>query len=61
MRRPGGSITADLSDTLKNTMEYFTPEDQEEDDTDNHKQARIQSQELVDSADVKQLTLEENR
>ena len=41
-------------------LEYFTPEDKEDDDTDN-KLARIQYQEPVDTADDKEFTLEEIR
>jgi len=42
-------------------LEYFTPEDKEDDDSDNHKLAGIQSQEPVDTADDKNFTLEEIR
>ena len=41
-------------------LEYFTPEDKEDDDTDNHNLATIQSQEPV-STDDKEFTLEEIR
>jgi hypothetical protein len=40
-------------------LEYFAPEDKENDDTDFHKEARIQSQELMDMAHDKNFTLEE--
>ena len=61
LQKPDGSLTADLSETLEHMLEYFTPEDKEEDDTDNPKLARIQSQEPVDTADDKDFTLEEIR
>jgi hypothetical protein len=61
LRKPDGSLTADLSETLKHKLEYFTPEDKEDDDSDNHKLAGIQSQEPVDTADDKNFTLEEIR
>jgi len=61
LRKPDGSLTADLTETLKHMLEYFTPEDKEDDDTDNHRLARIQSQEPVDTADDKDFTLEEIR
>jgi len=51
LRKPDGSLIADLNETLKHMLEYFTPEDKEVDDTDNHRLARIQSQEPVDRAD----------
>jgi len=37
---------------------YFTPEDKEDDDTDNHKLARIQSQETLHPADDEEIALE---
>ena len=40
-------------------LEYFTPEDKEDDDTDNHKLARIQVP--VDTADDKDFILEKIR
>jgi len=58
---PDGSLTADTRETLKHMLEYFIPEDKENDDTDCHKQARTQSQEPVDTANDKDLTLEEIR
>jgi len=42
-------------------LEYFKPEDKEYDDTDNHKLARIKSQEPVNTAEDKDFTLEEIR
>jgi hypothetical protein len=61
LRKPDGSLAADISETLKHMLEYLTREDKEDDDTDNHKLARIQSQEPVDTADDKDFTLEETR
>jgi hypothetical protein len=42
-------------------LEYFTPEDNEYDDNEYHKQVRAQSQEPVNTADDKEFTLEEIR
>jgi hypothetical protein len=42
-------------------LEYFTPGDKENDDTDHHKLARTQAQESVDMASDKDFTLEEIR
>jgi hypothetical protein len=42
-------------------LEYFAPEDTENDDTDFHKQARTQRQEPVDATDDKDFILEEIR
>jgi len=44
LRKPDVSLTADLSETLKHMVEYFIPEDKEDDDTDNQKLTRIHSQ-----------------
>jgi hypothetical protein len=40
-------------------LEYFAPEDRENDDTDFHKQARTQTQQPVDAANDKDFSLEE--
>jgi hypothetical protein len=59
--KPDGSLTADLSEILTHILEYFIPEEKEDGDTDNHKLARIISQEPVDTTDDKVFTLEEIR
>ena len=61
MRKRDGSLTADICETLKHMLEYFTLEGKENNDTDYHKQARTQSQEPVDTADDKDFTIEEIR
>jgi hypothetical protein len=61
LRKSDGSLTADLSETLKHMLEYFTPEDKEDDDTAHRRLARTQSQDPVDTADDKNFTLEEIR
>jgi hypothetical protein len=61
LRKPDGSLTADIRETLQLMLEYFVPEDNDNDDTDFHKQARTQSQEPMDTADDKDFTLEEIR
>jgi hypothetical protein len=42
-------------------QEYFTPEDNEYDDNDYHKQVRAQSQDPVNSPDDREFTIEEIR
>ena len=42
-------------------LEQFAPEDNHNDESDIHKQARILSQEPVDREDDKDFTVEENR
>jgi len=61
LRKPVGSLTADIRETLQLMLEYFVSEDKDIDDTDFHKQARTQSQEPMDTADNKDFTLEEIR
>jgi hypothetical protein len=61
LRKPNRSLTADIRETLQLMLEYFVPEDKDNDDTDFHKQARTQSQEPMDTADDKDFTLEEIR
>jgi len=61
LQKPDGSLRADLSETLKHMLEYFTSDDKDNDDTDNHKLSRLQSQEPLDTADDKDFTLEEIR
>jgi hypothetical protein len=43
LRKPDGSLTADIRETLKHVLGHFAPEDTETDDTDFHKQARTRS------------------
>jgi hypothetical protein len=59
LRKPDRSLTADLPETLKHMLEHFAPEDNHNDDSDFHKQARILSQEPVDTEDDKDFTVEE--
>jgi hypothetical protein len=61
LRKPDGSLTADIRETLQHMLEYFVPEDKHNDDTDFHTQARTQSQEPTDTADDKSFTIEEIR
>ena len=59
LRKPDGTLTANLHETLKYMLEHFTPEDSQNDDSDNHRQARTQSQEPINTADDKDFTVEE--
>ena len=61
LRKPDGSLTAHLHETLKDMLEYFVPDDNKKDDSDFHKQARILSQDPIDTSDDKELTVEELR
>jgi len=61
LRKPDGSQTAYLHETLKHMLEHFTPEDNHNNYSDFHKQARILSQEWVDTKDDKDFTVEEIR
>jgi len=61
LRKPDGSLTADLNETLKYTLEQFAPEDNYNNDSDTHKQATMLSQEPVDTEDDKDFTVGEIR
>ena len=61
LRKPDGSLTADLHETIKHTLEYFVPDDNQADDSDFHKQARTLSQHPIDTDDDKEFTVEEIR
>ena len=52
LRKPDGSLTADIRETLQHMLEYFVPEDKDNDETDFHTQARTQSREPVDTVDA---------
>jgi hypothetical protein len=40
LRKPDGSLTVDIRETLQHLLEYFVPEDKYNDDTDFHTQGR---------------------
>jgi hypothetical protein len=60
-RKPDGSLTDDLSDTLQLMLKHFIPNDKEEDDTELHKLARAQAFEPADTDDDIDFTVEEPR
>jgi len=59
LRKPDGSLTADIRETLKHMLVYFTLDNKGCDDNDYHKQATTQSHEPLDMANDKDFTLEE--
>jgi len=61
LRKPDGTLTADLQETLKHMLEHFAPEDDKHDDSDLHKQARTLSMELIYMEDDKEITAQEIR
>ena len=61
LRKPDGSLTADLNETLKYMLEQSAPEDSHNDDSDTHKQARFLSDEPIDTEDEKDFTVGEIR
>jgi len=61
LRKPDGSLTEDLRETLQLMLEHFTPDDKEEDDTELHKQARAQALEPADTDDDIDFTVDETR
>lgn len=61
LRKPDGSLTKDTRETLQHMLENFVPEDKDNDDTEYHTQARLQSLEPVDTDDDKEFTIAEIR
>jgi len=56
LRKADGSLTAELKETLKHMFEQFAPEDNHNDVSDTHKQARFLFGETVDTEDDKDFT-----
>jgi hypothetical protein len=61
LRKPDGSLTTDMEETVKLMLEHFTPEDNVQDDSEFHKQIRAQSQGIVNTPDDREFTLAEIR
>jgi hypothetical protein len=61
LRKPDGSLTIDIEETVKLMLEHFTPEDNVKDDNEFHKQNRAQSQGTVNTPDYRKFTLVEIR
>ena len=59
LRKPDGTLTADLGETLKLMLEHFAPEDNQHDDSALHKQARALSMEPIYTEDDKEFTVQE--
>jgi hypothetical protein len=59
LRKPDGTLTTDLQETLTYMLQHFTPEDNQNDDTEYHKQVRTKSQDPIDMADDKEFIVEE--
>jgi hypothetical protein len=61
LKKPDGSLTEDVRETLQLMLEHFTLEDKEEDDIDHHKLDRAHAREPAVTADDKGFTVEETR
>jgi hypothetical protein len=61
LRKPDGTLIADLQKTLKHMLEHFAPEDNQHDDSDLHQQARTLSMEPIYTEDDKEFTVQEIR
>ena len=61
LRKPEGTLTEDLQETLKYMLEHFAPDDTQHDDSDLHKQARTLSMEPMYTEDDKDFTVQEIR
>ena len=61
LQKPDGTLTTDTRETLRLMLDNFTPEDNERDDSDYHKQIRAQTQQPTTTADDREFTIEEIR
>ena len=61
IRRPDGTVTSGLAETLNVMMEHFTPADEEPTDNDYHKLIRAQNKTPVTTEDDKPFTTAEIR
>jgi hypothetical protein len=61
LRKPDGTLTEDLQETLKHMLKHFAPEDNQHDNSDLHKQARTLSMEPIYTEDDKEFTAQEIR
>ena len=59
LRQQDGTLTTNLYGTLLHMVRHFTPEDNEVDDNESHKQIRVLTQETIDTADDKEFTVQE--
>jgi len=59
LRQQDGMLTTNFHGTLLHMLWYFTPEDNEADDNESHKQIRALTQEAIDTANDKELTVQE--
>jgi hypothetical protein len=53
LRKPDGSLTEGMGETLKFMMEHFTKENKEAGDTHQHAQVRAQAQEPAEADEIK--------
>jgi len=61
LRKQDGTLTTDMEETVKLMLDYFTPEDKEQDDSEFHKRIRAKSQEIVNTPDDREFTIAEVR
>jgi hypothetical protein len=59
LRKPDGTLTTNLHETLTHMIRHFTPEDNQNNDNEYHKQLRAQAQESIDTPDDKEFTEQE--
>jgi len=59
LRRPDGTLTKNLHETLTHMIRYFTPEDIQNDDNEYHKKLREQTQEPTGTPNDKEFTEQE--
>jgi len=59
LRKQDGTLTSNLHKTLMHMLRNFTLEDNQNDDTEYHKQLRAQTHESIDTANDKEFTVQE--
>jgi hypothetical protein len=61
LRKPDGSLTKDAKETLRLMLEHFTPEDNELEDNNYHKQVRAITTRPINTPDDSEFKREEIR
>jgi len=59
LRKPDGSLTIESPETLRLILEYFTPEDKDMDDNNQHKHIRELTDKQPNTPDDREFTREE--
>ena len=61
LRKPGGSRTTNMDETLQTMIDMLIPEDSTQDDTTQHKNTRRFADQQIDTANDREFTQDEDR